>query len=132
LTTPDRRERGFTLIEVLAAFAIAVLVLGGAYRLFGAGVRLGAAATGESRAVLIAQSAMEAIAARPLAASEASESVAGGFERTVTVRPRADLVPGPSPVPGAFPWEVDVAVTWRDGRQTRAVSLATVRLGPIP
>ena len=62
-----RRERGFSLLEVLAAFVILALVATSLLELFGGALRNLAAADDWNRAVLVAESRLaEAASARPL------------------------------------------------------------------
>ena len=64
---PCRRARGFSLIEVLAAFVILALVATALFQLFGASLGNAAAAEDWSRALLVAESRLEeAAAAQPL------------------------------------------------------------------
>jgi len=51
---------GFTLIEVLVAFAVAALMLAAMYQVFSNGLRAGTIAQRTSSALLIAQSALDA------------------------------------------------------------------------
>src|SRR5262249_60623904 len=75
-------EAGFTLVEVLVAFAIAVILLGAVLELFSTALHAGSDASSLARATLIAQSSLDgARATDPLAESDRSDQVDGVFER---------------------------------------------------
>ena len=124
------RQSGFTLIEILVAFAVATLLLGGIYRVFSTGLRTGVAAENLSGAVLLAKSALDATAGTPATAGVTADKIEG-YERRTRVKLRPDLETDTSK--GSFAeYEVEVMVSWRDGRRERHVTLTTLRLGPVP
>lgn len=126
-------EAGFALIEILVAFTIALLALGALYEASSSGLGVAAAAAGYSRALLLAESALdEAGVSAPLKAGTSTSRLAGGYDRNVTVRPRPDLLHGAAAIPSAYPYEVSVSVSWRDAGRVRAVDLSTIRLGQLP
>lgn len=125
-----RVQSGFTLIEILVAFAVAALLLGALYQTFATGLRSGVAAENLSGAVLLAQSALDAAAGTPPSAGVTDDRI-DGYERRTSVRPRPDLAAEGQPA-SLFPYEIEVTVTWRDGRRERKVSLATLALGTAP
>jgi general secretion pathway protein I len=127
-----RREEGFTLLEVVVAFAVAALLLGVIYQVFSSGLRAGAAADDYSRALLLAESGLEAYTApHALAAGMWRERISGRFQRETRVRPRADLREASLEVE-IMPFEIEVIVEWRDGLRTRSLSLSTIRLAQSP
>lgn len=129
----DRSPRGFTLVEVLVAFTVATLLLGALYQIFSGGLRSASVAAEYSNAILLAESALEAFGVEErLVAREAHDRVDRKYERHVVVRPRPDLLADDMISPALAPYEVEVSVTWRSGRQPRSVSLSTIRLGPPP
>ena len=121
---PAGGESGFTLIEVLVAFAIAVAALAALYQLFGTGTRAGTAAGRLETAIVLARSAVEA--ASTAESGERKDRI-GPYERRVLVRPRADLVAPDAP---AGVEEIAVDVSWRDGARERSITVTTLRLGP--
>lgn len=126
-------DAGFTLIEILVAFAIALLALGVVYRTSSTGLNAGRTAGQYSRALLIAESTLEATGVEaPLAPGESKLRVDGTYEQEVTVRARPDLLPSAGPMPGAYPYEVFVGVAWREAGRKRSIALSTIRLGPSP
>ena len=124
----DNSATGFTLIEVLVAFAVATLVLGALYEVYATGLRSGTNAEKYSAAVLLAESGLDALASGPLAPVDTTDRF-GAYERRISVRMRPDLASAAAR-PAVVPYEIEVRVAWRDGIRERAVSLSTVRLGP--
>ena len=130
--------RGFSLIEVLVAFVILALVATALFRLFSSSLNNASAAEDYSRAVLVAESRLEAAAAQqPLkeASDRGSEDdgrIAVGDARRALrrqghrSRPRARLR---GLAMRLFRVSVDVKFTGSDGRP-RTFSLATMRMGP--
>src|SRR5579872_3068122 len=121
---------GFTLIEVLVAFTIAVLALGVLYRASSTGLNAGGAAGRYNNALLIAESTLDAIGVeRPLAPHQSTRRVDETYDEHVIVRARPDLAPGSDVSAWAYPYEVLVDITWREGRRDRSIELKTIRLG---
>lgn len=125
LSTPP--APGFTLVEILVAFAVAVLLLGILHELFAASLRAAVSAGRLEEAVIMAQSALDAGAASSGAADQ-TENL-GPYQRRVRVRPRFDLPASPPPA-AMMVYEVDVSVAWRDGLRMRTVALSTLHPGP--
>jgi general secretion pathway protein I len=125
----DRSTRGFTLIEVLVAFAVATLLMAALYQVFSVGLRASSTAETYANAVLLAQSSLETLAGAPVAAGDRSDRV-GQYERRISIRARPDLLrAGAQPL--VTPFEVEVRVAWREGVREREIALSTVRLGPL-
>jgi general secretion pathway protein I len=121
-------DGGFTLVEILVAFAVAVITLAALYQVFSLGLRSGARAESYSEAVLLAQSSLDTLAAGPIAVGDITERV-GRYQRRVSVRARMDLVPPDGPL-AVIPYEIAVQVSWRDGVRPREIALSTLRLDP--
>lgn len=131
------RTRGFSLIEVLAAFVILALVATTLFELFGGALRNMGAADDWSRAVLVAESRLaEAASVRPL--REASER---GDLEDGRIKWEARVVPYDPPnveeelarvsetmATRLYRIEVDVQFPGLAGRE-RTLSLATVQIG---
>jgi general secretion pathway protein I len=116
------REAGFTLIEILVAFAIAVIALGALYQLFGLGARADGAASRLENAIVIARSALNA--ASVVDSGEKADRV-GAYRRQVLVRRRPDLVVAGAP---AGLSEADVDVSWLEGRRERSIVLSSLHV----
>jgi len=124
---------GFTLIEILVAFTIALLALGALYRASSTGLAAGTSATHYSRALLIAESALEGAGVEaPLAPGKSTRRVDGAYDQELMVNARPDLLPGAGGIVGTYPYEVSVAVAWHDAGRARSIELSTIRLGPPP
>lgn len=131
-----QRARGFSLLEVLAAFVILALVGTVLFRLFGASLNNAGAAEEYSRAAMLAETRLTAAAAVvPLRdASEQGRSDDGRYAWTTTTAPYAPPNDTPDQVrlgeaANVRLWQIAVTVSWPGtlGNQ-RTVSLATVRL----
>jgi general secretion pathway protein I len=126
--TPASGAAGFTLIEILVAFTIAALLLGALFELFSTGLRSSLTATNYDDAVLLAESALDALSATPLAVGE-TENHLGRFDRVTTVRQSPEfLTTAALSVPMIY--EISVRVTWREGVRQRSILLSTLRAGP--
>ena len=135
---PSKRDRGFSLLEVLAAFVILALVATALFRLFSASLNNVSAAEEWSRALLVAESQLEiAAATQPLRTlDEAGVDESGKVRWTSKVEPYTvpDIDQELERASDALSMrlyrvKVDVTFDGADGR-SRALSLATMRLGP--
>ena len=125
------RQGGFSLLEVLVAFAILSVSLGVLLQVFGTGLRNTALAEDYTLAVLRAESLLAAIGREtPLAAGVSQGRIDGKFSWRSTVEPYTDrTLIGNLP---ALPYRVVVEVFWQGPRRTRSVTLETLRLAPLP
>jgi len=121
---------GFTLIEILVAFAVATVMLGAIYEVFANGVRSVVTIDHYRDAVLLSESALDALANVPITAGDTTDRI-GIYERSTRIRPRPDLVPAGASF-RAVPYEIEVQVGWHEGIRLRFVSLSTIRLAPPP
>ena len=137
MRTISRRQRGFSLIEVLVAFVILALVATALFSLFSVSLNNVAAAEEWSRALTVAESRLDAAAvAQPLReGSESGNTADGRVQWTATVAPY--VAPAVDPELEAasqalatrlFRISVEVKYTGGDGK-SRTLSLSTVRLG---
>jgi general secretion pathway protein I len=125
---------GFTLVEVLVAFAVAALVLVPLLRIFSGGM---VGLTRSQRAAEAAQWAQTVLDARSgetlLAIGTEDGDLAGGYRWRRTVRPYSDAAMSlPSPGAPLIPYDVTLTVSWSERGQTRAVTLETLQLAPPP
>jgi len=115
-------DHGFTLLEVLVAFAILSLAVVAAIQGFAGGLRLLRLAGEHQQAILLADQKIREVV-QP--AEERQEEVEGAYkwERTITIVPTPDL----SRTPATEMWHVyliTVKVSWGD---KRSIELATLR-----
>jgi len=124
-----RRERGFTLLEVLVALAILSVAVVTMLQLFAQGLRLLKVAGDYQRAVLLAdQKAREVESVR-----EGVETGQEGeflWERRATIVPVSEELTVLSPAPVRL-FRVSVEVRWSDNRSVEVATLRTAR-EPLP
>ena len=119
-------QRGFTLIEVLIAFAVLAMLLGAIYQTFSSGLNASARAERRAVAALHAQSVLAVIGSGgPISEGETTGDLDGGYRWQASVRLRESA--GEAGRLDAF--DVTVTVSWEAtlGRQG-SVSLNTLRL----
>ncbi|MGF1631831.1 MAG: prepilin-type N-terminal cleavage/methylation domain-containing protein [Kiloniellaceae bacterium] len=126
-----KREAGFTLLEVLVAFAIFALSFAALLQIFSGGLSNAAVADRALIALGHAESLLvRAGVEQPLAEGTRSGTLPDGMSWQESTARYSDTQTLASPPPsGMQPYSVTVTVTWRDGRRTRDVTLTTLRLG---
>lgn len=124
--SPNRkRERGFTLVEVLAAFVILALTLTSAYAAFTGGLTWERRAGETAEAVLLARSYLaEAGVSRPLAEGVVEERLGDG--RTVRLSMREVVPVSTDGLAQVTAWEVTVEIS---GPGDASLSLTELKLG---
>lgn len=131
-----RRHRdasGFTLIEVLVAFTIAVVLLLPLLRSFSIGMLSASRTDAVTQATLIAQSTLESMGSAIALTEDADvERQEGPYRVSATVRRYQGDGVAAGPVLPVTPFEVAVTVSWQEGARTRSVALHTLQLGPTP
>ncbi len=125
-----RAQAGFTLLEVLIAFAILSIAVVAVIQGFAQGLRLLKVAGDHQQAVLLADQKTRELVI-PVEGKDQGQE--GGFhwERTVTIMPAPDL----TRTAATAKWHVyriDVKVSWGDRRGVEIVSLRTTANTPPP
>ena len=126
--------RGFALLEVLVAFVIAALALGGLLAAALEGLGATATAGAYEEAVARARSHLAAIGrSGPLLAGTQRGDDGGGFAWQSRIALLASTQPAGAdggPLLGLY--AVSVTIAWHAGRRERAVTLQTERVAPAP
>lgn len=128
------REAGFSLLEILVAFAILALCLGVLLRIFGGAGRIAGTADEYSRAIVVAESLLAAAGIEtPLAPGETNGEIGETYRWTLRVEPYpVDRALGLPEQMGFKPYWVNLTVEWGDADDPRAFDLKTLRLLPEP
>lgn len=126
----SNNARGFTLIEVLVAFAILALTMAALMQLFATGLRGADATDRHLMAVMLARSVLDDVGTEiPMVAGEQSAEIEQGYRWTVRILPFDTIPPVTNGEWIAVPYEVQVEITWNDRPVT---TLTTLRLATEP
>jgi prepilin-type N-terminal cleavage/methylation domain-containing protein len=130
LTQPTTAERGFTLIEALAAIVILALSLSALLSAHDTAVRGAGVIDDQLRARLLAQSLLAQFA-QSRTPQAPSQGRSGRFTWAVAMAPLA----GATPVEGPTQWqphELTVTVAWAPRRQITLTTLRLLRMPRVP
>jgi len=123
-------QRGFSLLEILVAFAIAAMALGMLYRVSGNNARQVSNLVQHERAMILAQSLLAAHAVVPAQGLNESGQAAG-YGWTVISRPYPTAVNNAAPQAARL-HELRVDVAWQDGDVPRHFELSSIRPQRLP
>lgn len=126
-----RGQKGFTLIEVVVAFAIFALSVGALYGLFSSATKRTAQADAREAALLVAQSMLSQLRAQPgLVPTEQTGTMPNGLAWQIQVAPFKANIADKSP------WRaVEVTVSVRDPQHAayeyslKSIELSYAKLG---
>ena len=132
-STTDRR-RGFTLLEVLVAFAVLAVALGVAFEIFATGLRGARSADALTRAVLIAESRLARVGVETeLTPGESEGETDDGTLWRIEIHDQpAEDGDDERVVTPSLPVLLDIIVTvsWGEGAGRQSFVLRTSRLAP--
>jgi general secretion pathway protein I len=124
-----KRQRGFTLIEIIVALAILAVALGALFQSFSTGLRATAVTDRQAAAIMFAQSLLDRIGQDiPLAASERAGVSEEGLRWSITITPSPLIAPERRADSPLLPFDVVVTVAGDGGRP---LTLTTLRLAPV-
>ncbi|NEX17238.1 MAG: general secretion pathway protein GspH [Halochromatium sp.] len=123
------RQGGFSLLEVLVAFAVLALSLGLLLQIFSKAMSTAAIGETYSRAVALAEAKLDAVGTDvPLEEGVHSGDPEAGMDWIIHIEPYQlpDWLAESAPLQ---PYQVTAVASWPSARGTRRVMLRTVRLG---
>ena len=124
-----RRQRGFSLLEMVVAVAILGLALGALYQAASGATRNVRADERYAYAVELGRSLLALNSRVPAGGLTDRGETAGGFRWAVRAQPVSR--PRDSQVPPGLLQRIDVTVAWRDGLRERSIELASVVEGEV-
>jgi len=124
-------QGGFSLLEVLVAFAILALAVGTLLSLFATGLRNTAVASDYTRALALAESRLayyQGIEPQQLESGEV-EGTEAGYHWHSRVSPYDEVMSSGRPT---RLYRIEVAVNWDGDGKSRELQLSTLRIGRSP
>jgi general secretion pathway protein I len=122
-------QTGFSLLEVLVAFAILSISLGVLMQIFSQASRTTVVSSQYSRAASLAESKLNAVgSAIPLEEGTFVGDPEGGIAWEIAIVP-VELGAEFGAEPPVTPYRVNATALWQDGAQARSLTLSTLRLG---
>jgi prepilin-type N-terminal cleavage/methylation domain-containing protein len=130
-----RRTAGFTLLEIAVALAVLGVGVVTCFQMFGGSLRIQDRAMRQSRAVLHARAAMDALLFQPEVTDHTEErTTAEGLVTRILVRhagPEEGVDKRALEFQSDFGLRyLEVDVTWQDGTGTKTYTLKSLRMAP--
>ncbi len=124
------KQQGFSLLEVLVAFVVMGLVVGGLLQLFGSAMRSVALADEYSLAVQIAESRLATVGTEiPVKeGTESGEDKATGTQWKITMQPFKWDKKEKLPIPLQL-YQVETTISWSSAQAKREFHLTSLRFG---
>lgn len=124
-----RRQRGFSLLEVLVAFAILAISMGVLMEIFSRATLATLTSSQYSRAASLAESLLNDVGAEvPLEGGAVSGESDEGFSWEITIVPVQLHTEDPFDADAESVFRVNATVLWRDAGRARQLTLSTMRL----
>lgn len=135
-----KRQRGFTLLEVMIAAAIMAVGIVGALELFSGSLNLAGNADRQSQATVLARALIDEEMWRDVLENNERSGTEGQFSWSVVTQPvdreligRAERESGNLRDPFAMGlWLIEAEVRWNSPSGEKSLLLQTARLGEIP
>ena len=126
LSTTGRRQRGFTLIEVLVAFGILALTLVALLQVFSQGLRSVNVSEHQLIATTLMRSILDSLGTEvPIVAGERSGDFDDGYRWTTRIALSQTIAPVATAQWAYLPYEIDVEIAWND---RPVITLTTLRI----
>ncbi len=124
-------QQGFSLLEVLVAFAILALAVATILSLFASGLRNTAVAADYARALTLAESQLATL--QGVDVTQLNIGVSEGSDEGFIWQYRISPYGEPASVAQHAPlYHIEVQVNWGEGDRQRYVQLSTLRIGQAP
>jgi len=126
-----KQQTGFSLLELLIAFVVMALVIGGILQLFGTSLRSVAIAEEYSYAVQLAESQLMLVGNEYPIEESTHSGTAEDSKYAWTINISSTELPLPEGVPALplYPYQVIVTVSWANGTRHRRYHLRSLRNG---
>jgi general secretion pathway protein I len=122
-------QAGFSLLEVLVAFAILSISLGVLMQIFSQASRTTLVSSQYSRAASLAEAKLNAVgSAIPLEEGTVSGDPENGIAWEINIL-QVELGEEFGAEPPATPYRVNATALWQDGGKVRSLTFSTLRLG---